>query len=324
MAHLHMLMTGHFESAAALGQSNLASVRMRALPASLALQAASVQTTWGETVQGHPGRLLVTKIGGHDIQLRQAHWLGQMAQARSRGATVWVDYTDHHLGFESVMSGFYRSALVHADAFTVPSAYMQQLLSAHWSGPIHVVPDAMEVDSVPPKPSAAAPVTALWFGHASNMEYLRRFLEVGLVSDRPLRLIVLSNQAGLQILTQRPIEAKVPLDILMGEWSVDTMREAAQQSDLCLIPSDTSDPRKMAVSANRLVTALALGLPVAADRLESYAEFAVYFTDIRSSELAQLLAQPARYAGVVAEAQHAVVPRFSRAATMAAWAGLLV
>lgn len=85
----------------------------------------------------------------------------------------------------------------------------------------------------------------------------------------------------------------------MAEWSIDTMREAAQQSDVCLIPSDTQDPRKMAVSANRLITALALGLPTAADRLESYAEFGEYFTDIRSADLPRCWrSQPATPTGL--------------------------
>lgn len=323
MRHLHFLMAGHFESVADLARSNLASVRMRALPALAALEAAGVTISWGEQVQGTSDCVLVTKIGGHDLAVRQPQWLAQIAQAKSRGASIWVDYTDHHLGFASVMSGFYASVLELADAFTVPSSCMQRLLSAHWQGPVQVVPDAIEVDKVAPKTSHGEPVTALWFGHASNVAYLRTFLEEGLVVDQALRLIVLSNPAGLEILTQRPIEARVPLDILVAEWSIDTMREAAQQSDLCLIPSDTQDPRKMAVSANRLVTALALGLPTAADRLESYAEFDAYFTDIRSAELAALLAQPTRYAERVEAAQTAVFPRFAQAAVSATWAQVL-
>ncbi|WP_294767001.1 hypothetical protein [uncultured Rhodoferax sp.] len=320
---MHVLMPGQFETPADMAGSNLASVRMRVVPAALALQARGTQVTWGEQVQGTPDRVLVAKIGGHDIAARQAQWLQQIAQARRCGASIWVDYTDHHLGYASVMSGFYASVLELADAFTVPSACMQRLLSGQWQGPVQVVPDAIEVDCVVPKNAHGEPVTALWFGHASNVAYLRTFLEEGLVADQPLRLIVLSNQAGLDILTARPIEARVPLDILVAEWSIDTMREAAQQSDVCLIPSDTQDPKKMAVSANRLITALALGLPTAADWLESYAEFGAYFTDIRSGELAALLQQPTRHADRVAEAQRSVVPRFAQAAVSAAWARVL-
>lgn len=324
MQHLHFLMAGRFESAASLARSNLASVRMRAYPASVALLAAQQKASWGEAVQGRPDRLLVTKIGGHDIAVRQPQWLRQIEQAKSRGASIWVDYTDHHLGFESVMSGFYAAVLELADVFTVPSSCMHRLLSTHWQGPVHVVADAIEVDTVAPKKDPCELVTALWFGHASNVAYLRSFLENGLAFDRSLRLIVLSNAAGLQILTERPIEAPIPLDILVGEWSLDTMRDAAQQADLCLIPSDTSDPRKMAVSANRLMTALALGLPTAADRLDSYAEFGAYFTDVRSGELARMLEAPTRYGSVVAEAQRSVVPQFSQTAIAAAWARILV
>lgn len=324
MHSAHFLMAGHFESAASLASSNLASVRMRALPASLALLAADQTVTWGEVVQGKPDRMLVTKIGGQDIQVRQAQWLRQIAQAKDLGTSIWVDYTDHHLGFESVMSGFYGSVLELADAFTVPNSSMHQMLSAHWQGPVHVVPDAIEIDCIAPKKTKGEPVTALWFGHASNVAYLRSFLEEGLVADRSLRLIALSNETGLRILIDRPIEARVPLEIVVGEWSLDTMRDAAKQSDLCWIPSDPQDPRKMAVSSNRLMTALALGLPTAADTLDSYVEFGAYFTDIRSDDFARMLVQPTIYGDAVVEAQGMIVPRFSQSTISAAWRRLLV
>jgi hypothetical protein len=324
MHSTHFLMAGHFESAASLAHSNLASVRMRALPASAAFLAAHHTVTWGELVQGKSDRLLVTKIGGHDIQVRQVQWLRHIAQAKDCGASIWVDYTDHHLGFESVMSAFYGSVLALADVFTVPNSGMHHMLSAFWQGPVHVVPDAIEIDCIAPKKTKGEPVTALWFGHASNVAYLRSFLEEGLAADRSLRLIALSNETGLRILIERPIEARVPLEIVVGEWSLDTMRDAAKQSDLCLIPSDPQDPRKMAVGSNRLMTALALGLPTAADTLGSYAEFGAYFTDIRSGELARMLEQPTFYGDVVEEAQSMIVPRFSQPSISAAWGRILV
>jgi hypothetical protein len=297
---------------------------MRALPASLALLAVDQTVTWGEVVQGKPNRMLVTKIGGQDIQVRQAQWLRQIEQAKGCGASIWVDYTDHHLGFESVMSGFYASVLELADVFTVPNLCMHHMLSAHWQGHVHVVPDAIEIECIAPKKTKGEPVTALWFGHASNVTYLRSFLEKGLVAGSSLRLIALSNEAGLKILLERPIETPVTLDILVGEWSLESMRDAAKQSDLCLIPSDPNDPRKMAVSSNRLMTALALGLPTAADTLDSYAEFGAYFTDIRSDELARMLEQPTIYGDAVEEAQGMIVPRFSQATISAAWGRILV
>jgi hypothetical protein len=297
---------------------------MRALPASAALLSAHQTVTWGEVVQGKPDRLLVTKIGGQDIQVRQAQWLRQIAQAKEHGASIWVDYTDHHLGFESVMSEFYGSVLELADAFTVPNLCMHHMLSAHWKGPVHIVPDAIEIDCIAPKETKGEPVTALWFGHASNVAYLRSFLEEGLVAGSSLRLIALSNETGLKILLERPIETPVPLDILVGEWSLESMRDAAKQSDLCWIPSDPQDPRKMAVSANRLMTALALGLPTAADTLDSYAEFGAYFTDIRSDDFARMLEQPTIYGDAVVEAQGMIVPRFSQSTISATWRRLLV
>ena len=46
------------------------------------------------------------------------------------------------------------------------------------------------------------------------------------------------------------------------------------------------------MSANRLITALALGLPTAADNLESYKEFSEFYVDIRSEKFRAVMRDP--------------------------------
>lgn len=195
---------------------------------------------------------------------------------------MWVDYTDHHLGFASRMFKFYRTAMSFADACTVRSRHMASLLAKFWNGLIHAMEDTIEVQTAPPKPQPGAIVTLLWFGNAINVEYLRRFLEIELDAGQEIRLITLSNEAGLNLITVRPIQSLAKIEILLGIWSVEPMVKAAIQADVCIIPSDVADPRKAAAGSSRLVTALALGLPTAADALYSYAEFKDHYTALRS------------------------------------------
>lgn len=323
MQQMHYLVPETYESLEPLRDSALASIRMRLVPAALALMAKGWRCSFGDTVSGAPSRVVVTKIGANGIEARQPLWLEQLSQSKRQGAAVWVDYTDHHLGFASPMSEFYCAALSFADACTVPSHHMESLLAKLWNGPIHVVEDAIEVQIAPPKPQTDSIVTLLWFGHASNVEYLRRFLETGLDVGQEIRLIALSNEAGLNLITAHPIQSLAKIEILLGLWSVETMVEAAAQADVCIIPSDVNDPRKAAAGSNRLVTALALGLPTAADALHSYAEFKDYYTALRSEEFKGLLKSPQSFHAPVVAAQQNIVPRFTASTLGERWASLL-
>ncbi len=323
MQHLHYLVPGTYESVEPLRDSAMASIRMRLLPAALALQSRGWTCSFGDQVHGAPSRVVVTKIGANGIEARQQLWLQQIEHRKQQGAAVWVDYTDHHLGFPSPMSEFYRAALGLADACTVPSRHMASLLAEVWGGPVYVVQDAIEVQIAPPKLQADAAVTLLWFGHASNVEYLRRFLETGLAAGQEIRLIALSNEAGLRLITAHPIQSPAKVEILLGLWSVETMVEAAAQADVCIIPSDVDDLRKAAASTNRLVTALAMGLPTAADALPSYIEFKDYYTALRSEEFKALLENPQNFHTAVLAAQEKIVPRFAACTLGEDWATLL-
>lgn len=74
-----------------------------------------------------------------------------------------------------------------------------------------------------------------------------------------------------------------------------------------IIPGDISDERKNGVSHNRLITAFALGLTVAATRYESYLEFDHQFVDIdNKSEFKNFLQNPSLYSSRAEMAQKKV------------------
>jgi hypothetical protein len=102
----------------------------------------------------------------------------------------------------------------------------------------------------------------------------------------------LSNKEGLEFLNKTPILIPKNLYIQTGIWSSEKMVSAAKLCDIAIIPSDPNDIKKSSVSSNRLITALALGLPTAADTMNSYKEFSNYFIDIRSKKFHDLLKIP--------------------------------
>jgi hypothetical protein len=82
---------------------------------------------------------------------------------------------------------------------------------------------------------------------------------------------------------QNLLRSTIRLDL--ANWSLQNMINASKASQCCLIPSDLNDSRKSGASSNRLITAFALGLPVSADVLESYAPYSDYFHHIRETPL---------------------------------------
>jgi hypothetical protein len=86
---------------------------------------------------------------------------------------------------------------------------MQINLSNFFKATINIVEDPIEITTQTIKFNKPinGPITLLWFGHSSNIEYLLEFMRTGFEAGDSLRIIVLSNQAGLNMFTQSKIES---------------------------------------------------------------------------------------------------------------------
>lgn len=293
-----------------LKKTHLASIRLRTTPSITAAQSLGWRVTVGENITSEPSIILIGKIGTNSIEVRQEIWLDQIRKAKG-SAKIFLDYTDHHLGFDSSMSRFYELAIKEVDGCVVPSQGMAELLLSKWGGPISIIEDPLEVNVSPPKAHANKPVTLLWFGHSSNIDFLINFLSTGFNSSDHIRLIVLSNEAGLDHFANSNLVSPAKIEFNLALWSLDNMTEAAKIADMCIIPSDLTNPKKMGASSNRLITALTLGLPTAADNLPSYQEFASYYCDLRSNSFREMLVDPSKFSHAVSKAQAELSLRFS-------------
>jgi len=314
---------GHEKSVAVLETIPLASLRMRAFPAIKAMEGKGAQVTLGEYIAGKPSKIFVSKIGSIDAKNRTPSYLDQLRQHTSSGAQLYIDYTDHHLGSLTPMTAFYQEAIKIADAATVSSSYMRNLLREFYDGKIAVIEDALDITAQPIKTTPQKERTLLWFGHESNIQYLIDFVRTGFEPGDVAKVLVLSSIKGLELFRAAPLQSNAKLEFLLLNWSPGQMLEAARHCDACILPIDCKDPKKSGASSNRLVTALALGLPTAADNLESYREFSKVFIDIRSHEFRTMLRDPGSYNKLVAEAQASLVPRFSFENVKKAWCELV-
>ena len=308
--HIHILIPGTYKTHEELNVSNLASIRLRsAIVAKYLLQHASTISV-GEFVPEISNIILVGKIGVNDIEKRTKLWLDQIQSAKKKNIKIFVDYTDHHLGFESPMRIFYESALKLADYIITSSNYLKILLNNFYSKEIFVIPDAIEVPVLSPKISKTNNI--LWFGHASNIQYLINFIEKYNKPNDVCKLIVLSNDNGLNILSNHQFQNSVGFEIELKKWSLESLIAASKISDICIIPSDPGDPRKSGASSNRLITSIALGLPTAAEMLPSYEEFSKYFFNIRSNSIFNIMSDSSssEFKKLISEAQKKIVPKF--------------
>jgi hypothetical protein len=319
MHKLHWLIpVGSVPEIAELIKSHLASIRLRAAPSIAAAQSLGWSAAVGENISGAPSIILIGKIGANNIKVRQERWLDQIRKTKG-SAKILLDYTDHHLGFDSSMSHFYESAIKEVDGCIVPSKSMAELLLSKWDGPISIIEDSVEVDAFPPKAFSGHPVTLLWFGHSSNIDFLINFLSKGFNAGDHIRLIVLSNEAGLNHFANSNLVTPAKIEFNLALWSLDNMVEAAKIADMCIIPSDLSNPKKIGVSSNRLMTALTLGLPTAADNLPSYKEFAGFYCDLRSSCFREMLVNPSKFRHTVNKAQAELSSQFSMGKIQQDW-----
>jgi len=304
-----------------VNNSNLASIRFRAGVALKEMAHRKWQISMGEIVP-EIDVLVIGKIGSHQIQIRSPAWIRQIEQAKAHGVRIFLDYTDNHLGVISSMSKFYFDVLPLVNVCVAPSEAMKVLLRRYWGGPVEVIGDPIEIDVQAPKIAAQPRRTVLWFGHSSNIGYLKEFLENTFKPAQDIRVIVLTNDDGARwfIESKPSIPSNVHIDLF--SWSVRSMLKFAQISDFCIIPSDTLDVRKSGVSANRLITAMALGLPTAADRLSAYEEYSEYFTDIRSAKLYELVDDPLAFKNLIIKAQNQIVPLFLSQKFGIKWANL--
>jgi hypothetical protein len=316
--HIHFLNRLEGADHEVLRQSVLASDRLRTLPALLGARSLGWNITSGETVANATDLVVVSKIGGWEIDRRETAWLSEISLSKRTGARIAVDYTDHHLASASAQSSFYRRALELADQIIVPSNAMKNELHDVTKVPISIVEDRLEYPPIPPKAVKEGANTALWFGHESNIEFLSNLIDTWPEIRKIKTLLVVSGKGANSLLTSYPYRERPTVNVQCLEWSPQALVLAARQADVALIPSDTSSHKQFA-SSNRLVTSLALGLPTLATTLASYREFQDCFTDLSSPQAQQVLAKPEEGISGVKLFQEKYLDRFTDAAITECW-----
>lgn len=247
-------------------------------------------------------------------------WLEKIKALHARGCPLVVDYTDHHFSNPNVVGDFYRAIESMVSGMVVPSTKMKSHLDGRWSGPLEIIPEPVEVPIQTVRQYTGGKKVALWFGHNSNLPYLFDFMANEMHDAPPDRLIILTNHAAQQVVDAASARGPKHMSISLGKWSVDAMLKAAAQAHYAVIPSNVADERKNGASPGRLLTSLAMGLPVVATPLESYLPFSNYFAPIGSPAATALMANPGEHTDQIEAAQLQIQSQFTVPAIGAQWA----
>jgi hypothetical protein len=318
--HLHLFLPGKYSSNLDLERSNLASIRMRAAVAASAFsENLRNSVSAGDISFKNPKFVFIGKIGADCENGRSSIWIEQLRRYKGLGVKIILDYTDHHLGFTSPMTSFYKEAITLADAITLPSQKLKDLIGKT-SITNYCIPDPIEVNTEPVNNSTRDPSNILWFGHSTNAPYFIDFILSHRQALKNKTIYALSNEFGIQ-------EAKKNLSntnikIKYGIWSLESMRQISRISGACLIPGGINNFKKVGASSNRLITSLALGMPTAADIMPSYEPYRDYFIDLRSEIFSSFIDSPLEYSGAVIHAQANVTPKYSQENIRLIWKNL--
>jgi hypothetical protein len=318
---IHWLVPGNFKTLEDLSKSNLASIRMRAGLVGRHADKMNMQFSAGDQICTAADVIVVGKIGADCLNGRASLWIKQLYEAKQQSKKIILDYTDHHLeSISSPMGIFYKDIMPIIDIAIVPSSRILTLLTKYFNNCIIIIEDPIEIEVIPPKElNILSSLNLLWFGHSTNIIYLLKYLQNSKLCDISFNLFVLSNFPGLEMLAKNQSHLPSSIQFSLTEWSLQNMITVSKNCHGSLIPSDPNDSRKSGASSNRLITSFALGLPVSADLLDSYAPFSEYFHNIRKTPISVFINQISLYSDKVKLAQKSIVPNFTEEAIAQNW-----
>lgn len=275
-------------------KANVASFRYRVLAPIAALQARGhmAELFDAERTDAYEAVVFSKAIKAEDQALA--------AHLKASGRRAYLDLCDNQLfnpnrlpEYDEVAANLRAMAAV-VDAVICSTPVLANQMRA-LGAPVVVVHDTYEQATVtvrPPGPQA----NFLWFGrHASpnaegGMADLARIAEplARAFAGRPFTLTICSDSKG----AYEALKARLPVPTRYVAWTPESAAAELSACDAVLLPL-SDNPFVAAKSHNRLTLALSAGVPVVADSIDAYREFAPFtWLDDWDAGLASVLTDP--------------------------------
>ena len=302
MKRIHWLVPHKVKEPKDILLSNIASVRLRTALFNLP-NFNNYRLSINESINNidNIDYLFIGKFPGEGEHLIN-NWLEIINSHRNNDKKIFFDYTDHRLPDQSLPGQFYTQALKSDDQIITSSEQLKKYLTPDYKN-ITIIEDPIEIDIQKVKKNKN--LSFLFFGHHTNLKYLFNLINNWNYKIQS-NLIIQTSEEGINVIRNQSQHISKPpnLNIQFQLWSIENMLKASNNVSGVIIPGDINDETKNGVSHNRLITAFALGLPVAATKYESYLEFDNQFVDIdNKSEFENFLQDASQYSSRVKMAQ---------------------
>jgi hypothetical protein len=206
------------------------------------------------------------------------NWLRYINEYKNSAKKIILDYTDNLIEVSDIRSNFYKNILNHVDICVVPSSKMKENLKNYFPKEIVIIEEPLEIKISNYNVTNFDNISALWFGHLTNINYLLKILYKNININ--YLTIVTSKISSEDQIKIKSINSSLEINFI--EWEPNFYENNNLKCNVCLIPSDINDVRKNGVSNNRLIAALALGLVPLVSSVHSYKEYSNYYLDIES------------------------------------------
>lgn len=306
-----------------LENSNLASVRLRTAIGMKAAESLGFSNLLSDGQFHKPVPLAVVgKIDYISDPQRPYKWLRRLEELKTNGSKIIIDYTDNHLAGNSPASQFYKEAINISDQVITSSSRLSKHLLAFCNKEVQIIEDPIEVPIQEPTIKDRNDRTALWFGHASNLPFLFDYLLNKFKSKNIKSLILMTNAVPFpqEFCDLLNVEELKDLEISVIPWSTGDLIKASKLCDLCIIPTDPSNPVKNGASSNRLLTSIALGLPTAASFIDSYKPFCDFSFNLDEINIDDILLNPKKIEKKIKAGQKIIIKYHSINVAQSNWA----
>ena len=237
------------------------------------------------------GRLFVDS----DVERHKRHSarvLRRIRKERLRGVPVVAEISDDSIQNPAV-GEHWRSIAQIADACVVSSKLVSEQLARRKGAPVHVIDDP--VGSPRGQPAVfrsrkstlwqrmgimAKPLRLCWYGDTDDWPAMQAWIDA-LAKDMPasrllLRLVTAPCEPIQRFVREWNAKNGAAFKVESIVWDEETQWEVVKDSDVVLVPSDTTDPPKAPKSGKRLADVLHAGRFVLASPIETYRPYAEY------------------------------------------------
>ncbi|MDB4682092.1 glycosyltransferase family 47 protein [Synechococcus sp. AH-551-A10] len=209
--------------------------------------------------------------------------LAAIAILKADQVPILATYCDHQEEREESIRELHKDLLRMADTIVFPSLAMKE--KAHtWLGDLprnQVIEDPWQTCEFSFQTKKTRNIRIIWFGHESNLPYLRPILpkiSSAIPKNRTATITILTSLFGLRYFREEIDQMKNNLRVKIRPIVWDQQNPTIQlekelgNAQFCIIPSDTRDNNKNGASHNRLVDAIRCGCISIASPIQSYKE----------------------------------------------------